>query len=160
MLAWRSIDLVHLVADHDDDCGGKDIDKDGNNNNNGANDDNRVICCWRGPLTVTLLVVVYKSCSQSPFASTSIGFDLIGSNFYTNPHLPPPHYSLYQKRAIPKWKWENWGFSARLVLVLWTFTRWDRRCRERGDRTFSSRVLNCKTSRKGPALVWRQNLMR
>ena len=52
-----------------------------------TNDDNWVICGGGSPHMRVTLLVVYKSCSLSPFAST-IGFDLIGSNFYT-PHLPP-----------------------------------------------------------------------
>ena len=62
-------------------------------------------------MRVTLLVVYIRVVlSLSPFAST-IGFDLIGSNFYT-PHLPSsliPLLSLYENRAVPKWKWQNWG---------------------------------------------------
>ena len=118
-------------------------------NNNSENDDNWVVSCWRQPppLTVTLLVV-YKSCSQSPFAST-IGFDLIGSNFYTNPHLPPT--TLFMKREQCRNENEQNGgiFWKTSVCPMNIHKMRSGGCRERGDRTFSSRVLNCKTSKQG-----------
>ena len=86
MTQWRSVDSITMVTDSDYDCGGKCVDKDDKEEND-DNDDNWVIWWWReAALTVVTLLVVYQSCSQSPFAST-IGFDLIGSNFY---NLPPP----------------------------------------------------------------------
>ena len=114
MTRWRSVDSVTLVTDSDYDCGGKCVDKDDKEEND-DNDDNWVIWWWReAALTVVTLLVVYQSCSQSPFAST-IGFDLIGSNFY---NLPPPSSSpllSLSKQSNTEMKMTKWE---RLVCVL------------------------------------------
>ena len=139
MTQWRSVDSITMVTDSDYDCGGKCVDKDDKE----ENDDNWVIWWWsEGGPTVTLLVV-YQSCSPSPFAST-IGFDLIGSNFY---NLPPPSLlptTLFIKTEQYRNENDKMGKTGVCPMNIHEM----RSTLQRKRRQNFFRALNCKTSLK------------
>ena len=98
---------------------------------------------WRKAAPTVTLLVVYKSCSLSPFAST-IGFDLIGSNFY---NLPPPSLlptTLFIKTEQYRNENDKMGKTGVCPMNIHEM----RSTLQRKRRQNFFRALNCKTSLK------------